>query len=231
MRLINTETLDLKEFYEDQIPGYAILSHRWEAEEVSFEEYHSQLRDYRVEDKQSKGFRKITSFCSVAKKDDFKWAWIDTCCIDKRSSAELSEAINSMFKWYRKAHVCYAYLCDVRPPSYNRWEEVLEDLGRSVWFTRGWTLQELLAPGMVRFVSQDWNHFGTKGIRGLDVEPVHRWQDADSDEPAFLMDNPNIDLTRQLELITGISEDILYDPDALSDVCIAEKMWVCRNQA
>lgn len=84
-----------------------------------------------------------------------------SCCIDKSSSAELSEAINSMFRWYRDAEVCYAYLCDVpnAPPSSG---EAWDHIKKSKWFTRGWTLQELVAPKDLRFYSEDWHHLGTK---------------------------------------------------------------------
>ncbi|ORY08191.1 hypothetical protein BCR34DRAFT_675109 [Clohesyomyces aquaticus] len=81
------------------------------------------------------------------------------CCIDKTSSAELSEAINSMFHWYRASARCYAYLSDVDalPGS-----DDLPDITHSRWFTRGWTLQELLAPASVQFYSSDWTFLGSK---------------------------------------------------------------------
>lgn len=93
MRLLNTSTLRLKEFYDAEIPPYGILSHRWENEEVSFQEmlggaYHEMA-----------SFLKIRGCCRQADLDGFEWVWIDSCCIDKTSSSELSEAINSMFRW------------------------------------------------------------------------------------------------------------------------------------
>ncbi|KAH7364549.1 hypothetical protein BKA65DRAFT_371585, partial [Rhexocercosporidium sp. MPI-PUGE-AT-0058] len=95
--------------------------------------------------------------------DGWEWVWIDSCCIDKTSSAELSEAINSMFRWYREAQVCYAYLSDV--PGGSDWETRQQSnsaFRKSQWFTRGWTLQELLAPEMVVFFDADWEDIGTK---------------------------------------------------------------------
>jgi hypothetical protein len=88
---------------------------------------------------------------------------VDTCCIDKKSSAELSEAINSMFRWYKNAAVCYAYLSDVRITGDKR-DSLPQILGfeQSKWFTRGWTLQELLAPKRVVFLDCNWDTFGTK---------------------------------------------------------------------
>lgn len=107
MRLINTETLKLESLYEEPFPKYAILSHRWEEEEVFFQEFEAGAGT------QKKGYRKILNFCELARQNDIQWAWVDTCGIDKTSSAELSEAINSMYKWYQDSAVCIAYLFDV----------------------------------------------------------------------------------------------------------------------
>lgn len=110
MRLLNTVTFQFKTFFDYSIPNYAILSHRWgnQEEEVS----HKQLRKNLVPP-DSPGLVKIQNFCRLAAERGFPWAWIDTCCIDKRSSAELSQAINSMYKWYELSAECYVYLADV----------------------------------------------------------------------------------------------------------------------
>jgi hypothetical protein len=148
MRLINTTTFQLEEFFDSKIPKYAILSHTWEKEEVLFSDMAGITRV------QSKiGFQKFQGACALAVSKGFKHIWIDTCCIDKSSSAELSEAINSMYMWYTRSDVCFAYLCDVAQPS---------DLGSSRWFTRGWTLQELIAPRRVEFYSGTWEYLGEK---------------------------------------------------------------------
>ena len=123
MRLLDVRTLTLTSYY-DNIPRYAILSHCWEKEEVVF----SDLSDLETA-KTKRGFSKIGKTCAQAIKDGFDYCWIDTCCIDKSSSAELSEAINSMFDWYKNSGKCYAYLADVQGP---------EDFSRSKWFTRAW---------------------------------------------------------------------------------------------
>lgn len=100
---------------------------------------------------------KIRRACETARRDGFQYIWNDACCIDKTDSAELSEAINSMYAWYRDATVCYAYLTDVSPgPSLQ------EQFAKSRWFTRGWTLQELIAPREVVFLTKEWTSFGTK---------------------------------------------------------------------
>ncbi|RSL74203.1 hypothetical protein CEP51_011630 [Fusarium floridanum] len=109
MWLINTETLKLESVVNPETVEYAILSHTWEEEEVSFQEFQD-LRSARTK----KGFGKIKKTCRLAKKHGYQYAWVDTCCIDKSSSAELSEAINSMFSWYKGAKRCYAYLSDYR---------------------------------------------------------------------------------------------------------------------
>lgn len=155
MRLLNTRTLKLEGFVDDY-PPYAIISHCWSDEEVVF----SDLADI-TEARKKQGFSKVEKTCEQAVKDGFDWVWIDTCCIDKSSSAELSEAINSMFAWYKNSNKCYAYLADV---------EALDGFARSKWFTRAWTLQELLAPSHltngggsgIDFFSSDWIKLGGK---------------------------------------------------------------------
>ncbi|RDL40149.1 uncharacterized protein BP5553_00128 [Venustampulla echinocandica] len=148
MRLIKADTIQIYEFPDVKTaPAFAILSHTWSDQECS-------LRDMDDPGAKSKtGYMKIKYCCEQALKDGFEWAWVDTCCIDKTSSAELSEAINSMFRWYRTAAICYAYLSDVAN---------LSELERSRWFTRGWTLQELVAPREIVFYSSDWTLLGSK---------------------------------------------------------------------
>ncbi|KAJ9654455.1 hypothetical protein H2198_006535 [Neophaeococcomyces mojaviensis] len=153
MRLINSKTFQLKEINDSRQVRYAALSHRWTDDEVLFEDI-SNFRDC-----MKRGTEKVRRFCHHAEKNGLNWVWIDTCCINKYSSAELSEAINSMYTWYQDAHVCYAYLADVdvsvvkANPSF---------ILQSVWFTRSWTLQELLAPKVVIFLDRSWNFIGTK---------------------------------------------------------------------
>ncbi|RSM17562.1 hypothetical protein CDV31_003639 [Fusarium ambrosium] len=147
MRLLNTQTIVVESFGDDQIPSYAILSHTWEAEEVTFQDMESGKATSK------KGWAKVKDSCSMARKNGFDYVWLDTCCIDKTSSAELSEAINSMYRWYQEATVCYAFLADVSD---------LAGFSKSKWFTRGWTLQELIAPSSMIFFSQAWDELGTK---------------------------------------------------------------------
>ncbi|OTA68095.1 HET-domain-containing protein, partial [Hypoxylon sp. EC38] len=152
MRLINVNTLELKEFFGGGIPQYAILSHTWDGDkEVTFQEW-ERRSDSAVRCKE--GYAKIVGACRRAQVDGFKYLWCDTNCIDKRSSAELSEAINSMFAWYRDSHVCYAYLADVQANT--------STFVKSRWFTRGWTLQELLAPSNVIFFDCHWTFLGDR---------------------------------------------------------------------
>ena len=151
MRLLNARTLTLEEFLGDNKPKYAILSHTWgnNEDEVTLQDA---MGPRAVE---KAGWAKIKYTCDQALKDGLKYAWVDTCCIDKASSTELSEAINSMFRWYEKAAVCYVYLVDVPPNADLHPENSL--FGRSRWFTRGWTLQELLAPSNLIFFANDWS--------------------------------------------------------------------------
>ncbi|KAF5308975.1 hypothetical protein D9758_018485 [Tetrapyrgos nigripes] len=135
MRLLNTKTLKLAEFYAD-IPLYAILSHTWEKEEVTFQDIQN-LETARLK----AGSVKVWNACARARNYDFEWIWIDSCCINKESSAELSEAINSMYQYY---------------------EDAASTFKDSRWFKRGWTLQELLAPWNVIFLDKDWVRIGTR---------------------------------------------------------------------
>lgn len=107
MRLLHTERIELEEFPSGELPHYAILSHTWEKQEVT-------LQDMKMPDVSAlRGYEKVRRACSVAAADGFEYIWIDTCCIDKTSSAELSEALNSMYRWYQEKEECYAYLADV----------------------------------------------------------------------------------------------------------------------
>lgn len=151
MRLLNTESLELREFFDNDIPPYAILSHRWEEEEVIYQDMIPSAEKSKTQNKY--GYAKLLGSCKLAQCKGYKWIWIDTCCIDKSSSAELTEAINSMYQWYGAAQVCYAYLSDV--DSENA-------LTESKWFIRGWTLQELIAPTKVEFYSSSWYFLGSK---------------------------------------------------------------------
>ncbi|KAH7395485.1 heterokaryon incompatibility protein-domain-containing protein, partial [Cadophora sp. MPI-SDFR-AT-0126] len=156
MRLLNSRTLKLEEFLSEKVPPYIILSHTWGSEEVSFQE----MQHPNEEIRNKLGYTKVQRCCDVAADDGFDHVWIDTCCIDKTSSSELSEAINSMFKWYQEAEVCYAFLSDVPTDLDNTTLDIA--LRKSRWFTRGWTLQELIAPAHVMFFDDNWKELGTR---------------------------------------------------------------------
>ncbi|KAK4620010.1 hypothetical protein CLAFUW4_11101 [Fulvia fulva] len=156
IRLINASSLYFDEFEGDFVPPYAVLSHRWGArkDEVTSEDFQSGLK------KDSPGFKKIDQFCKHASDTGRKWVWVDTCCIDKKSSAELSESISSMFSWYQKADICFAYLQHVE--NAETWRE-------SAWWKRGWTLQELIAPDNVVFCDRAWREIGSKHGMANDI--------------------------------------------------------------
>ncbi|KAH8657927.1 heterokaryon incompatibility protein-domain-containing protein, partial [Xylariales sp. PMI_506] len=170
MRLIHVESYKIVEFFGENIPVYAILSHTWQDDEVSFSDMQDWLpNDNFVADqpglrrlsptvRSKKGFRKIEYTCRQARNHNLGWAWVDTCCIDKTSSSELTEAINSMFQWYQKAARCYAYLADVLNLDRAPKKQLEQRIMASRWFTRGWTLQELIAPKNMTFYSQEWEY-------------------------------------------------------------------------
>ncbi|KAM0549150.1 hypothetical protein ACHAPJ_009605 [Fusarium lateritium] len=166
MRLLNVASLTLQEFNGRQVPPYAILSHTWGEGEVLF----SDIGTPAAASKQ--GYSKVTGCCKKVAQDGFEWVWIDTCCIDKSSSSELSEAINSMYKWYQRATVCYAYLQDVTTEGQSSEAFLIADFCKSRWFTRGWTLQELIAPQIVELCSKEWIMIGTKRSLASSIESV-----------------------------------------------------------
>jgi len=145
------------------VPAYAILSHTWdvESEEVSYSDLLSGLG------KNKRGYRKVQFCGNQAARHGLRYFWIDSCCIDRSSSAELTEAINSMFRWYQNAARCYVFLSDVPQSGHavggsSLWPTCEADFLSSRWFTRGWTLQELLAPRSVEFFSKTGEKLGDK---------------------------------------------------------------------
>jgi len=166
MRLLtrdNNGKLTLREFDNHNLPAYAILSRTWNtdnSQEVTFDD----LEGGTGTDKA--GYRKIIFCEEKATATVLQYFWIDACCINKRSEPELLEAINSIFRWYRKAARCYVYLSDVSARDNKEngqflqgWEPASR---RSRWFTRGWTLQELIAPEVVEFFTFDGERLGDK---------------------------------------------------------------------
>ena len=186
------------------MPPFAILSHCWEDEEVTFGDCASDAV------KSQKGYAKIFQTCSQAvlvpihpcsqpggpklikAQQGIQYVWIDTCCIDKSSSAELSQAINSMFAWYRNAKICYVFLADALGT---------ESIGDSRWFRRGWTLQELIAPKDIIFFDKTWVKIGTKNDR-----------------------------LSELSEITSVSCEVLRHESPLSSICVAQRLAWAANR-
>ncbi|KAI0476613.1 heterokaryon incompatibility protein-domain-containing protein [Xylariaceae sp. FL0804] len=170
MWLLNVRTRELEEYFDDHIPRYGILSHTWGKDEVLFHDLKDPTHTSKL------GYQKVDGCCRTAVDEHLDYVWIDTCCINKDSSAELSEAINSMFKWYQGAAECFVYLADV--PALLDYNETLEEyFCNSRWFTRGWTLQELLAPSKLRFYDSGWNmlyHFFITGRPSMELITIHQ---------------------------------------------------------
>ncbi|KAH5722255.1 hypothetical protein HBI17_253400 [Parastagonospora nodorum] len=180
MRLLKYEDdgrLTIASFDDGAIPPYAILSHTWgeDAEEVTFADVdlakrrgkHKPSYKKMFGNKKTAGYRKIRFCGEQAQQDGLQYFWVDTCCIDKSDKAEFSSAIQSMFRWYQNATKCYVYLSDVSTKKKKAvglstefpWEPAFIS---SRWFKRGWTLQELLAPSIVEFFSQESKKLGNK---------------------------------------------------------------------
>ncbi|KAK5700218.1 hypothetical protein LTR17_023127 [Elasticomyces elasticus] len=202
LRLINVETGHLesvkwRDYDASSAPRYAILSHTWGPDntEVSLSEWQNSSDNVMAR----AGYRKIVGACELAKKEGLGFVWVDTCCIDKSDKEELSRAINSMFNWYANATVCYALLSDVSGQPNSR--DTRGQMGASRWFTRGWTLQEMLAPSRVDFYTRDWVFLGTRADR-----------------------------VRDLTEITGIDKAVLEGSKELSDYSAAQKFsWASKR--
>lgn len=214
MLLVNTLTIQLEEKKEDT--PYAILSHRWnEGKEVLFAEVSVdsedgvRKRDARLRATKPLGWAKIEAACKQAKRDSINHIWIDNCCIDKRSSAVESEEINSMYRYYQEAEICYAYLAGLPSQKDPLFDTAFRD---HVWFRRGWTLQELIAPNHIDFFT-------------------------DRCLPGGVMDNTDwvflgnkTDLNSTLSRITGIDADILNHSKTVHSVSVAKRMsWAAKR--
>jgi hypothetical protein len=183
----------LVEFIGRYIPPYAILSHTWEAdhEEVTFRDL------IEGTGKNKAGYCKLTLCAKQAAHDGLQFFWADTCCIDRSSSAELSEAVNSMFQLYKDSGVCYVYLSGLKPST-----DLSSALKGCRWFTRGWTLQELIAQSSSEFSNRNWEFVGSKR-----------------------------DLLYEITSITNINTLVLSHNTPLSYVTIATRMsWAAHRQ-
>lgn len=213
MWLLSTDRAELHYFASpESVPaGYAILSHVWGSEEQSFKFTASLQTECMtsLHTPRDLSSPKVRRACILAQEQGYRWIWNDTCCIDKTSSAALSEAINSMYKYYALADVCYAYLSDV--PGRAERQDLGQDLPdlaiitafrASRWHLRGWTLQELLFPPNVLFLDREWEAFGSK-----------------------------IDLAVALEEITRIPAQVLRLEVRLESISIAGRMsWAAGRQ-
>ncbi|RPD54178.1 HET-domain-containing protein [Lentinus tigrinus ALCF2SS1-6] len=186
MWVLSTDRAELHSFASpEEVPdaSFAALSHVWNKPgdgppEQSFQDVRKIQETCAKDGTNPRDFvgEKIRRCCELAEKHGFKWLWIDTCCIDKTSSAELSEAINSMFRYYSLARICYGYLRDVPDLDdiCNDSRSHADVFTRSIWFKRGWTLQELIAPRFFLFLSTSWQVLGTKADFADILERSHR---------------------------------------------------------
>ncbi|OQO10174.1 hypothetical protein B0A48_04531 [Cryoendolithus antarcticus] len=220
MRLYNVDTCDFKQFYTPaETPQYIIASHRWTGAETTFQDVEAHRNMHTA------GHKKLDRFVDYIKRTyaQVKWLWIDTCCIDKTNAVELSEAINSMYKWYSNARVCLALLDDVEVSreSVRRCidrqdlsdeREVLEVMKKQVreseWFNRGWKLQELLAPKVVVFLSRDFEVIGYKG----------RWKAPGA-------------FDHYLGSITDIQVAVLSDPAQIRNMDVVDIMMLATQRS
>lgn len=214
MRLISTKSLEVVSIREDEIPPYAILSHTWDKDEVTLQDMQgfgakllataSRINILKA----NQGLQKVLDAAKLAASEGHDWIWIDTCCIDKTSSSELSEAINSMYRWYQDSEICYVYLSDAdlgdKELQSSSDESLIQLIRDSRWITRGWTLQELIAPQSVSFYSKYWSFIGK------------------SNEERIM---------RLLAEATGIDIGVLSGDIATQEVSVANRMrWASRRK-
>lgn len=212
MWLINTHTEKIQFVADPELHQYAILSHTWRREgEPTFQDYRSpaissppsssarRAGSHNGRVVKDARFSKVRETCRLARARNIPYAWVDNVCIDKSSSAELTEAINSMFRWYKNAAVCFAYLADL-PVGPKK--DLQSSMRLCHWFTRGWTLQELVASKTVEFYDETWNLRGDK-----------------------------LELCELLSDITRIDEDVLRDSSLLRNIPVARRIsWASRRQ-
>ncbi|KAK3716341.1 hypothetical protein LTR37_006491 [Vermiconidia calcicola] len=191
MRLIDTATLQLRNNLDSKQH-----SHTWGEHELS-------LQDFEQAHKRTgPGFEKIEQCCRLAGEAGIEFAWVDTCCIDKTNSVELTEAVQSMFTWYEDAAVCYAFLDDLAGDQNTRTVVTGAELKQCRWFTRGWTLQELLAPWHIFFYNQAFKRVGTK-----------------------------VELNKAISDVTGVPINCLSNTWKPEECCIAQRMsWISERQ-
>jgi WD40 repeat protein len=207
MRLLSVHSLEFRTFSSADIEPYVIASHRWhDGEEAS-------IKDVRKKNNAHKsGYQKVEGFARYVRETvNVDWIWIDTCCINQESSQEVSEAVNSMFKWYRNAEVCLAYLADVETT------DNMQEFCNSSWFRRGWTLQELLAPQLVLFLTRSWQVIGHKGTGA---------------NQNHLIGSPTGPLLNDvIAAVTGIPRDVLADFQQSRSLSIEDRLaWTAgRN--
>ena len=124
-----------------------------------------------LERRNCQDFVKLVEFFNISLKYGCNYVWFDSGCIDKSSSTELEESIRSMFNWYRNSKICIVHLADTT----SFWTVV-----RDTWFTRGWTLQELLAPKKIKFFGKSWQYItldSTDNDKDLDFKlKVSLWR-------------------------------------------------------
>ncbi len=207
MWLLSTSRAELHYFVSPEIVpgGYAILSHVWDSpNEQSFQDIQALRASCTEADLNPRDHvsDKIRECCKLAEQHGDDWLWVDTCCIDKTSSTELSEAINSMFRYYSQANVCYAYLADVPTADAATLSRETSAFRMSRWHKRAWTLQELLAPAVLFFVSGSWEMLGSK-----------------------------TELSDVLEQITRVPPGVLLNQKKFSDASVAQRMsWTARRE-
>ncbi|OTA95669.1 hypothetical protein M434DRAFT_184886 [Hypoxylon sp. CO27-5] len=209
IRVINVRTFEFEEFFnESEVFGkYAILSHRWSGDEVSFQKMNEAGIRKRLAGRFElmlhsvhHGFRKIRATCRLAREVyGLQYVWIDSCCINQEDAHEKQASINSMFRWYKNASVCIVHLYN-HDDSHNF--PTRENLPRDNWFKRGWTLQELLAPKKVHFYSANWYLIGSKN-----------------------------DYSAEIKDITGIPEEAITNKCRLDKYSVAQRMsWAAERE-
>ncbi|KAG2749101.1 hypothetical protein P692DRAFT_20496396 [Suillus brevipes Sb2] len=196
-----------------------LLSHRWEGTEALLHDIQDKVV---YELNELGGIAKLQSFCKIVRDAGYLWAWMDTCCIDRRSNTELQESVNSMFVWYHHSALTIVYLCDVPPSSKPG------ALARSVWNERGWTFQEFVAPKVVIFYQKDWSlYLGDRSPNHKESSAIMKELEGAMgiDARALISFRPGMSDVRQRlqwasSRVTTLQEDVAYSLFGIFDVLL-----------
>ena len=190
---------------------YVMFSHKWEDGDPLFQKV-MDATVYELE--ASYGNIKLQTFCSIVRALGFRWAWSDTCCIDKSDNVVLQESLVAMFAWYRGSSLTIIHLLDVSSLP----DGLLDALRESIWNTRVWTYQEYVAAKRVLFYTKDWKPYLGLTLENHKESPTilreMEMSQVSSEQVAVLQ--PGLDRIREKLYLASMRETTLVEDIAYS---------------